>query len=444
MRRRRAGAAAAGVALVLALAPSGQAQESIPPAYAGSRITTPAAVSTSSPAITADIVREYNGRLQGLHPKSFLIVPGDLPSGCGPTGEVLLDTVIEPPSKPNTTSTKAIASTPCNGSYGIRVEATLRNNFGGSAVDRVVLVGRVNVVAPPSAVSGVEASADGSTVRITWSSSAGSHPDFLGYRIQRQTGDGWTTLADVGRDDTSYSDGSPPSEGRITYRVLARRSGPSGDVTCDCGGRTTIELQGSTTTSTAPGGTDGGTTGGDGGTTGGSGGADGGTTGGGADGGTPGDGTTPTTAGSSGRTPRGGRSFSALPRGQVGVGTKAPRLGTPTGANIPGLLTPDAGFDEELDYGDQELGSGDGEDGLSSFHYENAAGRGMAVPVATGFVLFAWAVHLRYLARAARPATAVAPRRGARVAGARTAGRRVTGGPARGQRSSPPTKRGWA
>ena len=35
----------------------------------------------------------------------------------------------------------------------------------------------------------------------------------------------------------------------------------------------------------------------------------------------------------------------------------------------------------------------------------------MAVPVATGFVLFAWALHLRYLARAAKPAKAAPARR---------------------------------
>ncbi len=165
--------------------------------------------------------------------------------------------------------------------------------------------------------------------------------------------------------------------------------------------------------------------------------------GGGADGGT-----TPTTVitGGGKKPPTGGRTFSALPRGQVGVGTKAPRLGTPTGANIPDLLTDD-GFDEELDYGD--LGGGDeSEDGLSSFYYEGAGGRGMAVPVATGFVLFAWAVHLRYLARAAKPAKAAPARRRrkppTRGSGPAHGGRGpVPTVPARGQRTAP-TKRGWA
>jgi hypothetical protein len=73
--------------------------------------------------------------------------------------------------------------------------------------------------------------------------------------------------------------------------------------------------------------------------------------------------------------------------------------------NVPGLLTdPDSGYKQELDYGDQQLAGGEDDgDGLSSFTYEDGGGRGMAVPVATGLVLAAWAFHLRYLARAAKP-----------------------------------------
>jgi hypothetical protein len=160
---------------------------------------------------------------------------------------------------------------------------------------------------------------------------------------------------------------------------------------------------GTTTSVTTEGGGTGGGTGGTGGTGGGTtGGGTGGATGGGAggtDGGTKV--TTPSTVKKS------GRSFAPLSdRGQIGVGTKAPRLGTPSGSNIAALQTPDEGFDEELNYGDGTNG-GNGEDGLASIDYEDGAvGKGMAVPVATGFVFAAWAFHLRYLARAAKPAKA--------------------------------------
>lgn len=445
MKRLLAGAAAAGLGLGLALAPAAVAQESIPGPYTGSRITTPAAVATSSPAITAQIVRAYNGNLQTLDIKTFITTPGGLPSGCGSAGEVELRTTVTATSQPNTAASTATASTPCNGTYGIRVQATLRNRLGGSTVDRATLIGSVNVVVPPSAVTGVDSYVEGGAVKISWDPYPSPPSDFTGYLVQVQSGDSWATVGTIPAGTESFTDSSPPGEGAITYRVLARRAGPGDDVTCECGGRTTVEIPGATTSTTAEPGQGGG--GGSGGGTGEPGGSTSGQT---DSDGTGGD-TTSTTkapvASSGGRT-GGGRSFSALPRGQVGVGTKAPRLGTPTGANIPGLLTPDEGFDEELDYGDQELGSGDAEDGLSSFYYEGAGGRGMAVPVATGFVLFAWAVHLRYLARAARPATAAVPRGGERRSGkghgGHIAGARADSGPARGPRMARPTKRGWA
>src|SRR5690606_13028872 len=92
------------------------------------------------------------------------------------------------------------------------------------------------------------------------------------------------------------------------------------------------------------------------------------------------------------------------PRGHTGVGTRAPRLGQPSQANFPPLLTPDdGGFEEEIDYGDRTLAGEESGDELSSLFYEEDTGRGMAVPVATGFVLAAWAFHLRFLAKAAKP-----------------------------------------
>lgn len=405
MRRLLAGAATVGLVLAVALAPATQAQESIPAAYAGSKITTPASVDdTSSPKIEALFVRKFNRSFQNLQVRTWITVPGGLPGGCGSAGEVELPTETGDGTASGQIVSKATASTPCNGTYGIRVEGTLRNNLGGAVQDRATLIGQVTVAVKPPAVSGVEAASDGSSINLTWNGVSPEPKDLTGYRIQRQDGDGWTTLGEVGPNATSYSAGPPPAEGgRITYRVLATRNGPGeDDITCECGGKTTIEVAASGTTTTVPGGGGGGT-GGDGGGTGG-GATGGGGTGGGATGGGDTGGTTGGTGGGK-KPPRGGRTFTALPRGQVGVGTKAPRLGVATGANVPDLLTGDEGFDEEIDYGD--LGGGeDEEDGLSSFYYEGAGGRGMAIPVATGFVLFAWAVHLRYLARAAKPVPA--------------------------------------
>ena len=73
---------------------------------------------------------------------------------------------------------------------------------------------------------------------------------------------------------------------------------------------------------------------------------------------------------------------------------------------FPALLAPpvDTGFNEELPYdldgqGDDELaGESPGSDPVSAL-----PGRGLAIPIAVGLVLAVWALHLRFLARAARP-----------------------------------------
>jgi hypothetical protein len=126
--------------------------------------------------------------------------------------------------------------------------------------------------------------------------------------------------------------------------------------------------------------------------------------------------------------PLGGRSFKPLPKGQLGTGTSAPRIGVPASSNYQDILEDDNGFNEELDYGDQSLAGDESEDGsgLSSFYYENDGGKGMAKPVAIGSVFLAWAFHMRFLAKAAKPTTAA------------TAGKRR----GRSRRAKP--QRGWA
>jgi hypothetical protein len=84
-------------------------------------------------------------------------------------------------------------------------------------------------------------------------------------------------------------------------------------------------------------------------------------------------------------------------------------VGTPSRNFFPPLLAPpaDTGFSEELPFGDREPGEQDAalpDDELASGPLsERLPGRGLVVPVATGLVLAVWALHLRFLARAAQP-----------------------------------------
>ena len=101
-------------------------------------------------------------------------------------------------------------------------------------------------------------------------------------------------------------------------------------------------------------------------------------------------------------------------RGRTGGGTPAPNLGRSTQSGLGVRLNPlageagseeDGGFGETLPFGDPSIDEEGAlaDDGGSSLFYEGGTGRGMAVPVAIGFVFFAWAIHLRFLARASKP-----------------------------------------
>jgi hypothetical protein len=406
VRRLLAGAAVAGLGVLLCAPPAFAAN---PSTYDGSHITTPTQVDTSSPVIGAVIVRKA-GANERVDVGTYFTTPDGLPDGCGPAGEKQLPTSTAPNGEPNALQSTAVGSAPCNGTYGIRIEATLTNRILGIKVDSATYPGSVQVAEPPANVSGVEGALDGTSVVLSWSRASGPAPDFKGYRIERRDGDGWTKLDTVGTNTSTFTDTTPPPEGgEISYRVLGRRSGPNGEVLSGGGGRVTVSVPVPTTTTpvTNPDGTPVTTVPGSSGS-GGSGGTGSGGSGGTGSGGTGGTGT------DGGRAPsRTGRTFNTVPRGTVGIGTKAPRIGTPQVSNIPDLTVGDNGFNETLDYGDQQLadGSEDGQDGLSSIYYGGAGGKGMAVPVATGFVLAAWAFHLRYLARAAKPAAKPAKRR---------------------------------
>jgi hypothetical protein len=390
--RRLLAGAAAGLALVLA-APLAGAQDSIPPSFEGSRETTDSSTTSDRPEIKARFIRDYHPEFpqqEQFYGRAWLTPPEGLPAGCPPaTEQELADPNESGGDELYSIDVTATGSAPCNGTYRFRVMGVVDRRV--IADDVAVVTGTIDVVAPPGNITKISATLEGGAVRLTWSPLGSQPPDFLGYQVERGEADAWKPLArDLGPRATSFTDTSPPAGGGTIYRVRARRAGPRGEVLSTGGATASVDLPGGGSDTTAPPdgsstsvpGTDGGAGGG---ADGGAGGADGGGTGGGG-----------------GGAPRSG----PLARGRTGIGTKAPRLGTPSQANFPPLLTPDEGFDEEIDYGDRSL-AGEEDDELSSLFYEEDTGRGMAVPVATGFVLAAWAFHLRFLAKAARPAAAV-------------------------------------
>ena len=408
MRRLLAGAAA-GLAL-LAVVPHSAHADQIPRGWEGSRLIAPeGTVRTPRIEIQAELRREYTPRARDLlgnvhrnelHVATYVVVPAGLPAACGPAGGRAVTATMDPSnaaadeypvnkSIPVTTVT-ADATLPCNGEYGIRVDAVYRPRPFGQD-EEATLLGSVRVAAPPPEVPKASAVDDGGTVVVSWTpvADADKPADFLGYRVERRVGEGdWEPLATkLASDKRSFNDSAPQAGGgTVTYRVRTRRAAPptgeavSDGVTAELGATPTVP-PGTDPGTSVPGGTDGGATGG------GTAGTDGGTTGG--------------TGGG------GGGGGGVTRRGRTGIGTRAPRLGTPSQANFPPLLTPDdGGFEEEIDYGDRNLAGEEEGDELSSLFYEEDTGRGMAVPVATGFVLAAWAFHLRFLAKAARPGAA--------------------------------------
>jgi hypothetical protein len=386
--RRWIAGAAAGLGLLLG-APGAVAQDNVPPAWAGSRITTTASVTTNKPVISAAFVRAINRSLPyQLNAITTFTTPSGLPSGCPAAGVVEYGTPPVFDAASNTYVTNMTADAPCNGTYTFKVTATLSRPL--TPTETATLTGRVTVAAPPPEVSGVDATMQGGAVVITWKTLSSPPPDFTGYVVQRQTQGGeYKTIATVGPSATTFTDQSPPPEGGETvYRVLATRNGPNGDIASGGGGRSDPVDLPVTTTSTVPGTptTDGGaTTGGTAGTAG-TGGATSGADGGATDGGTSGSGT-------------GGRRSPRTPaRGSTGIGIPSPRLGSSSNSGL--LLNPDEGFDEEIDYGELP---GDEAADPSLEIFDEQTGRGLVVPIGIGSVLFGWGLHLFFLARAARP-----------------------------------------
>lgn len=101
-----------------------------------------------------------------------------------------------------------------NGRYTVSARAVA--NSGAS--DEVSVY--VYVDNAPSIPSGFDVSSSGNTVNMSWA--ANPEPDITGYRVERDSGSGWSGIADTG--STSFSETIP--EGSHSYRVIAFRQSP--------------------------------------------------------------------------------------------------------------------------------------------------------------------------------------------------------------------------
>lgn len=311
--------------------------------------------------------------------------PPDLPAPCA---------VPEIPGPAPATTRVGFDVTPtfeCNGAYPVAVTGSADGNGGTATLNRTIVVAM-----PAPAVTGVAVALDEGEVEITWDDMTAQAKDLTGYRVERLVDGGEPAVvaepgpAPDGSIATSARDEDLPEQGQVlTYRVVAVRNvtGP-GEIGETSHASITREGEVVDTPPSAGGGGEP-------------------APGGGAPGGA-GDGTGDASAGDgagSGRAPRPQRV--APPR--VGIsGSFLPPLLQPildTAAAARAAATADEGYDEDLPYnpvdGPAEAEAPDDE--LAAFFSGEAAGRGMAIPVATALVLAVWAFHFRVLARAAKP-----------------------------------------
>jgi hypothetical protein len=395
-RGRRALGLAAGIGLgLLLLAPGALADNRGPldGPWEGSKIDTPTRVAVGNQVLGA-VIRDPNPLANPTVTASFSRAP-DIPSECA----VDASPVYRSPDSNNTYLVNT--SVDCNGAYPFTFDANVVNIPARSVMEQ--LSGTLIVEVPPSAVSGVSATVVEGTrnVSVKWTASTDTAIDFLGYAVERRLGSGqWVTVSNTGPTATAFVDTEVPAEaGEYSYRVRGRRPGVPDDVLSAQGGIDKVTLPAGLpdTSSSLP--------------------DDGSTT---VPGTPPGDGTTVPggTVGDGTTTPTGKPNVikgSNRPR----VTTRAPNLGAPAQSNLGILLNRpagladeddedgDGGYNETLPFGDPNIDGSlaDDEESGSSIFYSGER-RGLAIPVATGFVLFAWAIHLRFLARASRPEAA--------------------------------------
>lgn len=391
-RRARRTLVTAAAALV-ALASAAGAAERVPDGqrWGGSRVDRPAPM-TDPAARTVTITG--NLRDNGLlipRPKVTATFAAPAP-GCPGIGDLSLavhgTTVATNRGYSGSTDLPTDA---CNGSYRVAVQI--------DGVERLDTVLIVDLPAPE--VTGVTATPDqdGRRITVAWEDARGRAADLEGYTVERRIGSGeFQPVAALAADATTYVDQDlPASGGEATYRVISHRPSPSGPRVSAASSSEPTRFEPGP--ADAPG--NGGATGG------GGGGETGAGTGGSGSGGGDGAGDGPAGSGTAPGPLRGGSTSRVRPP-RTGVSRSfLPPLGGPRVS--PDQVTPttlDDGYDEELPYDpiDGPLEAEVPDDELAGFFTERAPGQGMVVPVATALVLAVWAMHLRALARAGRPA----------------------------------------
>ncbi|MFZ6003587.1 MAG: hypothetical protein ACOYXM_06590 [Actinomycetota bacterium] len=382
MKRRSLAALCATVVVLLIAGSPALAGESISGGrWAGSALDPgPTAVDVGSYNLSGTFRRDIN--------RSVQVTLSASPAGTGACG-------IEPTVLPPGTTPRGFAANvpiPCNGIYTLAATAVTTDNNAVFPEETATLDRQVAVSAPAPQVTGVEASAQGRTITVIWNDMLPEAPDLAGYVVERSiNGSAFEEVAATNPDELFYDDSDlPSSKGTATYRVLAVRPSPDGD-------KVSVASEEAATPFVAAPRTGG--SGGDGGSDGGSGtdgsGSDGGS--GGSDGG----------GGGSDGSGAGGSSKPRVSAPRVFSGTFLPPLLRPVSQTVTTPTTLDTGYDESLPYA-RRSGGGDDEPALasestSSILTDGKPGRGMVIPVATSLVLAIWAIHLRMLARAARP-----------------------------------------
>jgi len=386
--RRSTGLLAAGIvagATLLASAPSG-AQDAVPGGWGSSTAT------VEGTRIHGAMQRDPRSTIFGPRPYNVSVTftiarPTDLPTPCTVPS-------IPPPAPAQTrVPFDATVAFECNGTYPVAVTGTADQEGGAATLNRTMAVAM-----PAPAVTGVAVALDGDAVEVTWDDMTAQAKDLTGYRVERLVDGGEPAViaepgqAPDGSMATSARDEDLPQQGQVlTYRVVAVRNGTGpGEAGETSHASITREGEEVDTPPSASGGS-------------GEPGSGGGAPEGSGEG--TGDGSAGRSASGSGGAPRPQRV--APPRVGISRSFLPPMLKPilETAAAARAAATADEGYDEDLPYnpvdGPAEAEAPDDE--LAAFFSGEAAGRGMAIPVATALVLAVWAFHLRVLARAAKP-----------------------------------------
>ena len=396
IRTRLALVALSSAAALLLVSPAVRAQDSNGAAWSGSTLTMPEASDVGFVSVKAEFTRNPPRDVNLL-----IKVMGAPAEECSPIGPF----TGAGRAGPTPASLAAELSFECNGVYTVTATAhTTDNTF--LSPDSASLSRTLAVSMPAPTVTGITATSEGRSITVLWDDMRSAAKDLSGYIVERSISNGgYVEVATAGNHQVSFVDNDLPSDGgQATYRVSSTRPSPAGTRVSAASNSTATPFTAAPAPPPTAGDGDGTTPGstppGDGTTPG------AGTTPG--DGSVPDDGATPAEPGPDTGT-TGGR--------PAGGSVRVPRLGI-TGAFLPPLLRPSAtvqppttiddGFSDRLPYSDNESEPGEDDavlpdDELASIFTDGAAGRGMAIPVATALVLAVWAFHLRFLARASRP-----------------------------------------